>query len=189
MADALRKQRFTFAEYVALEEGSNVKHEFLGGEIYAMAGGTPGHARLAMTIGSALDNQLRGTDCRVFSSDLRVRVPATGLGTYPDITVVCGASERDRENPSTVVNPRIIIEVLSDRTEAYDRGEKFEHYKTIQSLKEYVLVSHREPAIDVWRREDGSWVSSRAVAGEMLAFRCLGCEIAVDDIYRDGLDP
>ena len=99
-----------------LEETSNVKHEYFGGEIYAMAGGTPEHAALAAACSAALLEQLRGGPCRVYSSDLRVRVLSTGLAAYPDVTVVCGATERDPESSSTVTNPRLVVEVLSDGT-------------------------------------------------------------------------
>jgi Uma2 family endonuclease len=132
----------TFAEYVALEEATTGKHEYVGGQIYAMAGGTPEHSALAVSIATQLANQVRGGRCRVHSSDLRVRVVETGLATYPDVTVVCGAWERDPENAQTVVNPAVLVEVLSPSTEAYDRGEKLEHYKRISSLRAVVLVAH-----------------------------------------------
>jgi Uma2 family endonuclease len=179
--------RYTFAEYLALEESSNVKHEYFAGEIYAMAGGTPDHAALAMNFGGALLECLRGRDCRVFSSDLRIRIVATGLATYPDVSVVCGALERDPENRATVLNPLLVCEVLSDGTEDYDRGEKLEHYKRIPSLQECVLVSHREPRIEIWRRRDGGWVHEDAGAGARIRLDSLDCQLAVDEVYRGGL--
>jgi len=106
---------YTFRDYLDLEAASNVKHEFINGEIYAMAGGTPEHAALIMAIGATLVAQLRGGSCRVFSSDLRVRVLATGLATYPDISVVCGELRTDPESPLIAVNPKILIEVLRHR--------------------------------------------------------------------------
>lgn len=107
------RPRHSFREYVRVEQGSTIKHEFLDGEIFAMAGRTPEHAAIAANVIAALHRQLIGTGCRVYSSDLRVRVRATGLTTYPDISVVCGERETDPEDPNTVVNPTLIIEVLS----------------------------------------------------------------------------
>src|SRR4051812_35896014 len=133
---------YTYADYLALETSSNVKHEFLGGQIYAMAGGTPEHAALAAAAIGLLFVQLRGSNCRTYDADLRVRTPS-GLATYPDITVICGPSERHEDDPQAVINPALIIEVLSRSTEDYDEGDKFEHYKTIASLQQYVLVSCR----------------------------------------------
>lgn len=113
--------RYTFGEYIALESFSTVRHEFLLGEIYAMAGSTPQHAALAMSVGAALLAKLRGGPCRVHSSDLRVRVLETGLVTYPDVTVVCGPYRADPEDRNTIVNPHVVVEVTSDSTEECDR--------------------------------------------------------------------
>jgi Putative restriction endonuclease len=123
--------RHAFADYLALEETSNTKHEFLNGEIYAIARCTPEHAALSVAVAAALLSQLRGGPCRVYSSDLRIRSLATGLTTYPDVTVVCGGLQRDPESPTTVVNPSLVVEVTSDGTEAYDRGEMLEHHQGI----------------------------------------------------------
>jgi Uma2 family endonuclease len=186
MATPAALHRHSFADYLALEEASNTKHEFLNGEIYGMAGGTPEHAALSVAVSSALLSQLRGGPCRVYSSDLRVRVLATGLATYPDVTVVCGELERDPESPTTVVNPRVVVEVLSDGTEAYDRGEKLEHYRKIPSLAAVVLVSHRAPAIEVWERTpDGGWRRREAGAGQSAEIEALPARLVVDEIYRE----
>jgi len=156
MTAPLHEIHHTYAEYLGLEASSNVKHEFLGGQIYAMAGGTPEHAALAAAVSGLLFGQLRGGACRAYDSDLRVRTPS-GLATYPDVTVICGPSQRDEVDPQAVTNPALIVEVLSRSTEDYDSGDKFEHYKTLRSLRQYVLVSHRERAIEVWTREDAAW--------------------------------
>ena len=148
---------YTRAEYLALEASSNVKHEYLDGQIYGMAGGTPEHAALAAAVIGLLFPQLRRGRCRPLDADLRVRVAETGLATYPDVTVVCGARERDSVDGHAVTNPTLIVEVLSPSTESYDRGDKFEHYKCLPSLREYVLVSHRERRVEVWTRGDGGW--------------------------------
>src|SRR5690242_19737220 len=110
-----------------------------------MAGGTPEHAALAMAVGAQLNNQLKGSKCRVFSSDLRIRVQSSVLATYPDVTVVCGPTERDPENAVTVTNPKLVVEVTSSSTEDYDRGAKLQQFQTIPSLVAIVIVSHRKP--------------------------------------------
>lgn len=190
MVTCVALHRYRFADYLALEESSNTKHEFLGGEIYAMAGGTPEHAALAVAVSAALLAQLRDQPCRVFSSDLRIRVLATGLATYPDVTVVCGALERDPESPSTLVNPRLVVEVLSDGTEAYDRGEKLDQYRSIPPLTAVVLVSHREPSIEVWERApDGAWHSRAARGGGTAEVHALPVRLVVDEIYAATRDP
>jgi Uma2 family endonuclease len=113
-------------------------------------------------------------------------VTATGLATYPDVTVVCGKLETDPEDPASVLNPTVLVEVLSDSTAEYDRGEKLDHYREITSLREIVFVSHREPVVEVWRRDQmGAWSSQIARAGEKVQLRSIGCEFTIDDVYRD----
>ncbi|MCA9706389.1 MAG: Uma2 family endonuclease [Myxococcales bacterium] len=179
----------TYEEYLAAERSSPTKHEYLRGEVYAMAGGTPTHAGLAMAVGVALSNALAGRPCRVFGSDLRVRVEATDLSTYPDVTVICGQLERSEVDADAALNPTVIVEVLSDSTEAYDRGEKFAHYRRIPSLREYLLVSQHEPRIEAYAKNDeGAWVLAEAGAGQALALRSLPrVELRTDDVYRDPL--
>jgi Uma2 family endonuclease len=183
------RHRYSYADYLDLEEASTVKHEFLGGEIYARPGGSPDHAALAANLGAALLACVGRRPCRVFSSDLRVRVLATGLAAYPDVTVVCGPVQRDPESRMTVVNPTLLAEVLSDGTEDYDRGEKLAHYKQVPSLQECVLVSHREPRLEVWRRgSSGAWERDEAGRGGRPRLAALDCELSVDEIYRGGLE-
>ncbi len=191
MNEPARTITFTFAEYLQQERASDTKHELVNGEIFAMAGGTPEHARLAMSVGARLLSQLSGRPCAVFSADLLIRVRATGLATYPDLSVVCGRLERDPEDANTVVNPIVLVEVLSDSTERYDRGEKFAHYRRIPSLKEYVLVSQQAPRIEVFRRnEDGrSWTLHVADVSESVQLTSIGCELAVDEVYASALAP
>jgi Uma2 family endonuclease len=184
-----RLHRYTYREYLAFEQSSNVRHEFLDGEIYAMAGGTPTHATICANIISVLSAQLRGRGCQVYSSDLRIRVLETGLATYPDVTVVCKRAELDPEDRNTITNPTLVVEVLSPSTAAYDRGEKLEHYKRIPSLREVVLVAHDEQLIEVWRRgEDGAW-SRREARNGTLALTAVDCTIPVADVYSDELAP
>lgn len=181
--------RMSYEEYLAVERASGTKHEYLRGEVFAMTGGTPTHAGLAMAIGTALANALTDRPCRVFSSDLRVRIDATDLSTYPDITVVCDHLARAEIDPDAAVNPTLLVEVLSDSTEAYDRGEKFAHYRRLPSLREYLLVSQHEPRLESYaRNEEGAWVLAEATAGEQLVLRAFpDVRLDVDAIYRDPL--
>lgn len=189
MNEPARKLAFSYAEYLEQERASETKHEFLHGEIFAMAGGTLEHGRLSSKVTGALLAQLGGRPCEVFSSDVRVRVLATGLATYPDISVVWSRVELDPEDANTIVNPVVLVEVLSDSSEAYDRGEKFAHYRRIPSLKEYVLVSQHEPQIEVFRRnEEGSWTLYEAAASERMKLVPIGCELSVDEVYANALD-
>lgn len=178
-----------YAEFVALEEKSETKHEWLDGVIYDMAGGTPLHAGLGASVILALGAQLRGKRCRVFNSDLGIRVLETGMGAYPDASVVCGTLERDPENRNAVTNPRVIVEVLSDSTEAKDRGYKFAHYRRIPSLAEYVMVSQNEPRIEVWRRNAADkWeLAEEALAGQTATLTSIECVLSVDEVYADPL--
>ncbi|HEX6085679.1 MAG TPA: Uma2 family endonuclease [Thermoanaerobaculia bacterium] len=178
---------YTYAEYLALEDESSIRHEYLDGEIYAMPGGTPDHAALAATALSLLGPQLpRG--CRAFTSDLRVRISASGLTTYPDGAVVCGGTQRSAEDPVAVTNPLVLIEVTSNSSEDYDRGEKLRQYQTIAAAREVLIISHREPRVTLHRRDDAGWSSSEAVAGQSLALESIGAVVRVDDLYRDGLE-
>ena len=150
MNEPVRKLTLTFAQYLEQERASDTKHELVNGAIFAMAGGTMEHGRLGSNMAGVLVAKLRGRPCAAFSSDVRIRVRATGLVTYPDLSVVCGRLEHDPKDENTIVNPIVLVEVLSDSTEGYDRGEKFGHYQRITSLKEYVLVSQHTPRVEVF---------------------------------------
>ncbi|HUP60346.1 MAG TPA: Uma2 family endonuclease [Thermoanaerobaculia bacterium] len=174
--------RSSYAEYVAFENSSNVRHEFLDGRIYAMAGGTPEHAALAMAFGGQLYAQLLGGPCRSYPSDLRI-LTRSSLATYPDLAVICGSPLRDVSDTLAATNPTMIVEVLSPSTEEYDTTEKFEHYKTLPSLQQYVLVSHRERAIEVWTGErSGTWQKTTVREGE-IADLVLGLRLDVRELY------
>lgn len=177
------RRRIPFDEYLRLEEYSNVKHEYLDGAIYAMAGGSPRHAALTSQVNGALVSQLRDRPCVVFSSDLRIRVPSTGLATYPDVSVVCGPLETDAANRHTVLNPILVVEVLSDSTEEYDRSEKLDHYRQIPALHEIALVSQHQPLVEVWRREGGNWTHHEYGAGSRVPLTSIGCELHLDELY------
>jgi Uma2 family endonuclease len=181
-------QRHTFAEYVRLDAQSTVKHEFLDGAVWAMAGGSPAHAAIAANVIALLLAALRDRPCRVHSSDLRVRVQSSGLATYPDVTVLCGTFEPDPEDPHTALNPAVIVEVTSPSTEAYDRGEKLAHYRTIPSLRDVVLVSQDARRVEVWSRaDDGTWSSRDFAAGTAAHLPSFGIVLPLDEVYRDPL--
>jgi Uma2 family endonuclease len=179
--------RYTYAEYAALERESSTKHEFFDGEIYAMAGGTEDHAALAVSSLAALLAAVGDRRCRVNSSDLRIYVEAVGLATFPDGSVICGPLQQHAPSPdATAVNPLILLEVTSDSSEEYDTHGKLEAYQTIPTLRELIVVSHRERRITIHRREPGGpWVMRVAIAGGRIAVESLGAELIVDAIYRN----
>ncbi len=183
----VRRVHYTYAEYLALEENSSVRHEYLNGEIYAMAGRSPDHAALAAALIRVIGSQLP-PGCRMFTSDLRVRIPATGLTTYPDAAVICGPTERAEDDALAVVNPLILVEVTSPSTEAYDRGEKLRNFKNLPSLREVLIASHLEPHLTLHRREEAGWSTLTAERGGALTLSSLAVRIEVDEIYRDGLE-
>jgi Uma2 family endonuclease len=176
--------RYTYAEYVSFESASNVKHEYLDGQIYAMAGGTPDHAALQAAVVGLLYAQLRAGRCRAHSSDLRIHVLATDLATYPDVTIVCGPRQLDKDGIS-VTNPILLVEVLSRSTEEYDRGEKFAHYKRIPTLRQYVLVSQYERKVEVWTREgDITWTLAVSTDGQVADLGSIGARLDVRELYE-----
>src|SRR5438067_352701 len=137
-----RQRAWTSAEeYLELEETADYKSEYFDGEVFAMAGGTPEHNLIAANLIGELRNQLEETPCRVYPSDQRVKIPDTGLYTYPDVTVVCADPQFEEPDRRAMLNPTLIVEVLSETTEAYDRGDKFAHYRRLSSLREYVMVA------------------------------------------------
>lgn len=182
MTQSAPRHRHSYRDYLELEETSNTKHEYFDGQIYAMAGGTPEHAELSLAIGASLRQQLRGSRCRVFGSDLRIRVQATGLATYPDVTVVCGELQRDPQSVTTLTNPTLIVEVLSPSTEEYDRGDKLAHYQQIPSLGEVLLVSQTAARIESWRKQSG-WIHAIARKGERLELSAVAATLSIDEIY------
>jgi Uma2 family endonuclease len=177
----------SYAEYLAFEREAETKHEYVNGQVYAMAGGSTEHARLAMRLGAQLLQALAGRPCEVFGSDLRVRILATGRSTYPDVTVICGRIDRAPDDEHAATNPMLIAEVLSDGTEGYDRGDKWRDYRRIASLQVYVLVSQAEPQVEVYRRAGDMWQYQAAGPGERLQLDDQGLYIDVDALYRSSL--
>jgi Uma2 family endonuclease len=180
---ATSQKLMTPEEYLTFERASDGKHEYYRGETFAMSGGTPAHSLIAMNLARELGNALRRSPCQVHSSDLRIRVSATGLYTYPDLSVVCGGLEFDDEHHDTLLNPRVIFEVLSPSTESYDRGKKFENYRMISSLMDYVLVRQDEAVVEHYARQQDGWLLRTLRAGDTLRLESIGCEAAVDEIY------
>lgn len=184
----------SYAEYRDAEPAASTKHDYVRGEVFAMTGGTPEHGALAARIIYLLTRALEGRACRVFSSDVRVRIAATDLATdmatYPDASVVCGQLRTAPDDPHALVNPTLVVEVLSDSTEGYDRGQKASHYRRLPSLRAYLLVSQHEPRLELQlRRDDGTWSLLEVGPGESLPVEPLGLSLAVDDVYVDPLAP
>jgi Uma2 family endonuclease len=183
----VRRVHYTYAEYLALEKFSSVRHEYLDGEIYAIAGGSPDHAALAAALIQVIGRQLL-PGWRTFTSDLRVRISATGLTTYPDAAVICGPTERAADDALTVTNPLVLVEVTSQSTEEYDRNEKLRNFQSLPSLREVLIASHREPHLTLHRREEAGWITLTAERGGALTLSSVAVRVEVDEICRDGLE-
>jgi Uma2 family endonuclease len=180
--------RATYAEYLALEASSEFRHEYVAGVIVAMAGGSIEHGRIIAQLQYLLRVALAGRPCVVLTADGRVRIRAAVRATYPDVVVVCDEIKRDPDDPAAIINPSVIIEVLSDSTAAFDREEKSADYRRLSSLREHVLVSQRERRVEIFRRSGPRrWMLEELIAGERVALTSLEAELAVDDIYHDGL--
>jgi Uma2 family endonuclease len=187
MGYAAIRTGMTEEEYLAFERASPEKHEFADGEIFAMSGGTGDHSAIAANLIREIGNALFGLKCRVLTSDMRIRIPATGRYVYPDASVVCSGPEYVDDKRDTLVNPQVVIEVLSESSEAYDRGDKFAQYQTIPSLAQYVIASQTKPRIEVFTRQDddGGWLLRTYGPGDQVALSSVGCVIEVDRVYTD----
>ena len=185
MIVAQRAQRITETEYLDLERHAEFKSEFFAGEVFPMSGGTPLHSQIATNLAAELRNELKGKRCVPYNSDLRLKVEATGLLTYPDLSVVCGPLQLATGTDDTVVNPTVIVEVLSDSTEAYDRGKKFENYRLMPSLREYLLVSQKEPRIEQFvRHENEQWLLREAAGLQAsLSLPSLEIKISLAEVF------
>jgi Uma2 family endonuclease len=191
------KTSLTPEEYLALERKAETKSEYFAGEMFplgskgkahdalAMTGATRRHNLVAGNVFAALHTQLAERPCEVYPSDMRVRVPAAGLYTYPDVTVVCGEPKFEDDYLDTLINAVVIIEVLSPSTEAYDRGKKFELYQQIETLVEYVLVSQEPYRIEQYVRQAAAqWLYTEAHRAEdVVSLSSIGCELALKDVY------
>ncbi len=178
------KIRISPAEYLAFERKSEIKHEFYNGEIFAMGGASREHNLVCMNVSSEIRQQLKGKSCEAYPNDMRVFIPATGLYTYPDIVVVCGTPQFQDEEFDTLLNPVLIIEVLSPSTESYDRGKKFANYRSIESLQEYLLIAQDEYHIDRYLRHGEFWLLSEArTLEESLELTSIECVLDMREVY------
>lgn len=183
---AIPKTYYTEEEYLALEREAPYRSEYYRGEIFAMAGGSDEHNTVAGSIRDALTPQLRGR-CRRYMFEMRLKILATGLYTYPDVMILCGPRHFTEDRPDTVTNPQVIFEVLSDSTEKYDRGKKFSHYQKVPSLQEYLLVAQNKPIVDHFIRDDGDvWTFRRYEAlSDIITLPSIGAIITLAEIYEE----
>ena len=182
------RRRYTLEEYFALELATNEKYEYFAGEVFAMSGASPAHERVITNLIVALGAQLRGRSCSMFPSNLRVKVPGQPPYRYPDLTALCGTPRYEKiGGVEALTNPTLIIEVLSPSTEAYDRGDKFTHYKSIESFTEYLLIAqHRPHATHYVRGEGGRWTYEEVNdLDSSLRIAALACQLTLHDIYLD----
>ena len=176
---------FNAAQYLSLERHSEIRHEFLDGTVYAMSGASRAHSAISFNLAGSLHPQLRGTPCQGFSSDMKVRVGDASLFAYPDLTIFCGEPRFHDDHGDVLLNPVVIFEVLSRSTEAYDRGEKFERYKTIETLTDYVLVSQDRARVEHFSRQpDGAWALAE-VGGldASLELASIDCRLPLAEVY------
>lgn len=182
--NVVEKPIFSAEDFLAWEAGQSEKHEYLAGEVFAMAGASEAHVTIAGNLYSALRAHLRGKPCRVFISDMKLDVAAADACFYPDVFVTCALADallKDRKR-----EPTLIVEVLAPPMAAYDRGAKFAHYRRIESLREYVLVDTERVAVDVFRRDAaGHWVLYPAGPGETVELASVGLMLPIEVIYEE----
>ena len=185
MASTAVQTYFTPEEYLAFERKATTKHEYLNGQIVAMSGASFAHNFLTMNVANQLYNQLIGGECQVAASDMRVKVTEIDSYFYPDVVVVCGEPRAEDDTFDTLLNPVLIVEILSPSTEVYDRGEKFEHYQQIASLKDYILISQDEVRVEHYCRHGSGWMQSEfRELEDVLSLLSIGCELRLQDVYR-----
>jgi Uma2 family endonuclease len=179
------QRRYTEAEYLALDRASEIKYEFYRGEIFAMSGASKEHNQITFNIALCLGQQLKDRECSAFVNDMRVKVKSTILYTYPDAVITCQEPRFEDDEIDTLLNPQVVIEVLSDSTEKYDRGKKFEHYRTVSSLREYILVSQDHAHIDRFAlNEQGQWVLTDATGLDaVIDLSAVDCRLPLADVY------
>lgn len=185
MAVAQNVPRLSEADYLRVEREADFRSEYFDGEMFAMAGGTRAHSLIATNLLRELSSRLKDTDCVTYNTDLRIKVEATGLLTYPDVSIACGEQRFLDETEDTLLNPTVIIEVLSDSTEAYDRGKKFEHYRQLRSLQEYLLVSQKEPRLEQFvRQANGEWTLKEAAGlNAEIQLNSLGIVLRLAEVF------
>jgi Uma2 family endonuclease len=182
---ALPEQHLTPEQYLEFERNSDERHEYFQGEIYAMSGASEAHNTITFNTAGSLHFQLRKRPCKGYSTDMRVKVRAVGLYTYPDVVVVCGEPKFEDGEFDTLLNPTVLIEVLSPSTENYDRGKKFQHYRTLESLQEYLLISQESARIEHYVREGDQWIFTDATQLEdVVTLPSIDCTLALADVYE-----
>ncbi|MGB7925318.1 MAG: Uma2 family endonuclease [Pyrinomonadaceae bacterium] len=176
---------YTPEEYLALERKAEDKSEYFNGEIFAMTGASRRHNLVAVNVLASLHAQLRKRPCEIYPSDMRVKVSPTGLYTYPDVVIVCGEPLFDDEQKDTLVNPTLLVEVLSKSTASYDRGEKFEHYRKLASLAEYLVIAQNKYHVEHYiRQPDNQWLLSETDdMQKTISLPSIECDLALTDIY------
>jgi Uma2 family endonuclease len=183
--DNLARKTFTESEYLELERNADFKSEYYNGEIFAMAGATLIHNKIVSNLIFLFNQFLKDKPCDVYPSDLRLQVEKSGLYTYPDITIVCGKTELLDNKFDTLKNPTVLIEVLSDSTEKYDRGQKFSFYREIPSLKEYILVSSKTVKIEKFKRlEDGNYLYIESNEHQPFPIDSIKMNLNLEDVYN-----
>lgn len=184
MSSAALSKRYSPEEYLALERKAEHKSEYYNGAIYAMSGASREHNLLAMNLSVAIHPQLKGRPCEVYASGMRVRVRSTTLYTYPDVVIACDNPRFEDQEFDTLLNPVVLFEILSPSTEAYDRGMKFANYRSIESLREYVLVSQSVRRIEQYVRQGDTWLlTDYGDLDDVVELASVGCKIAVRDVY------
>lgn len=186
MGYAQKKDRISVEDYLQVEKESGIRHEYYNGWILAMAGGTLEHDIIGTNVRGHLFSQLCGKNCNVFSADLKIFIESANANVYSDGMVICGQPISPTGNKDRVVNPVWVLEVLSEGTEQNDRGDKFARYQTLSSFREYVLISQKELAVEVFfKQENGFWQYSRYTnEDELIRFHSIGCELRISDIYE-----
>lgn len=183
--DAASVAEVSYEDYLALERSTGARHEWVDGVVYAMAGGTPAHNRLSAQMIMELGRLLGDGPCGVYTSDQKVRPRVGRFASYPDVAVVCGDVETHADDPNAILNPVLLVEVLSDSTEPWDRTGKFRRYRKLGSLRDYVLVSQHERCVEVYSRGPGGvWQLREAAAGERVPLTAFDGSIEVDRVYR-----
>lgn len=182
---SVTKPLLTPEQYLERERLAEYRSEYLNGEIFAMAGGSEAHILISTNLLRELSTQLKGRPCKTYTSDMKVEVASSGLFTYPDVTVVCGPAQFRDKRRDVVQNPRVIVEVLSPSTEAYDRGAKFAQYRRIESLTDYFMVGSVEPRVEHYRRqEDGAWLLLEVFGLEgSVPIDSIGCDLLMREIF------
>lgn len=182
------KQKMTPEDYLEFEKNSELRHEYFDGEIFTMVGARKNHNRVNSNVSRMLGNQLLNRSCDVFISDMRVKIPEIEKYTYPDIVVACDKVEFAEEELDSLLNPVVIIEILSDTTESYDRGLKFTHYRLIESLQEYILISQYHCQVEKFKRDNdkqGIWFySSVEDINSSIKIDSINCELALSEVYH-----